>query len=434
MTRGNGVYPPSVNAGHPRIESFPDTWERHTFRDLLVDAMRPITLAPETEYQLIVAKRNRHGIAPREVLPGHKIKTPSQFRLEAGDFVIAKRQIAHGACGFVPQALDAAIVSSEYDVFRINESLVLPDFFALCTHTPYFQQTCFHSSIGVTVEKLIFKTERWLRYQLPLPPIEVQRRVVGVTARIDQVITNICSLVDALRRKRAGLLRVLFACDQASPGSAGSWRPFRLRDLVSVNEAGDWGTAPLPKDPWVVVRAGDIRDDGVLALDEAVRRCVCREKRARLALRKGDIVLERSGGSNGRPVGRVAYVCRDADASVTNFLQRLRANEELVLPEFLFYRLMYLHQTGRTNTLQTQTTGIRNLMFERYMEEILFIPKQDEQSRILACLKSCDETIRALESIAEKYRWQKQAVIQIVFSGKLDLARRSIASAEVADA
>ena len=54
------------------------------------------------------------------MLRGKEIKTPSQFEVRAGDFLISKRQIVHGACGIVPAGLNGAIVSNEYAVLNTD--------------------------------------------------------------------------------------------------------------------------------------------------------------------------------------------------------------------------------------------------------------------------------------------------------------------------
>lgn len=98
----DGIYPPSVQPGIPRISKCPDGWTKTKMAELLRVEKRPIALEDNTQYQLVVAKRNRGGIEPRDRLLGSEIKTPAQFEVREGDFVISRRQIIHGACGVVP--------------------------------------------------------------------------------------------------------------------------------------------------------------------------------------------------------------------------------------------------------------------------------------------------------------------------------------------
>lgn len=148
------AYPPSIQAGIPKLGETPKGWKRHKLGDLLRRIERPARLVDSETYQLVTAKRNRGGIVARESLRGEQIRTKTQFYVEAGDFLISNRQISHGACGVVPESLHRAVVSNEYTAFHTSEGLD-PAFLNALSHSVYFQQTCFHSSIGVHVEKLV---------------------------------------------------------------------------------------------------------------------------------------------------------------------------------------------------------------------------------------------------------------------------------------
>ena len=108
------AYPPSIQAGIPRLGVTPKGWTRFSLGDLLRRVERPAKLIDTERYQLVTAKRNRGGIVARETLRGDQIRTKTQFYVETGDFLISNRQISHGACGIVPAGLNRAVVSNEY--------------------------------------------------------------------------------------------------------------------------------------------------------------------------------------------------------------------------------------------------------------------------------------------------------------------------------
>ncbi len=176
--------------------------------ELLKAQKRRVQLDDDTEYDLVVAKRNRGGIEPRGKLRGKDIRTSTQFKVKAGDFVISRRQIIHGACGIVPESLDGAIVSNEYSVFTVNEHLD-PGYLRLLSHSLYFQQTCFHSSVGVAVEKMIFKVEQWLKYPFLLPPIAEQRAITKTLETAEAEIALLQQRVEKLKRQKKGLMQQL---------------------------------------------------------------------------------------------------------------------------------------------------------------------------------------------------------------------------------
>ena len=182
-----GLQGKSYDEGIPKLDARPYGWKTRRLAELLFPIERPVALQPQETYQLVTAKRYRAGIVAREELRGNQIKTSTQFETKEGDFLISRRQIVHGACGLVPKHLDGAIVSNEYSCLRMSDDLD-PLFFEYVTHTKYMQRTFYQSSVGVAVEKMIFRIDNWLDYTIHLPPIAEQRRIVFTLAAIDREI------------------------------------------------------------------------------------------------------------------------------------------------------------------------------------------------------------------------------------------------------
>ena len=181
------IYPPSVTPGIPRLGEKPEGWVETTFGEVLQVVQRRTEVADDTEYQLVNAKRSRGGIISRERLLGRQVLTKTQFLVRTDDFLISKRQIIHGACGIVPASLDGALVSNEYATLRVKDALLL-DYLRYFTHTVYFQQTCLYASVGVDVEKMIFRLGDWLKYKVHLPPISEQRKIAAILGTWDEAI------------------------------------------------------------------------------------------------------------------------------------------------------------------------------------------------------------------------------------------------------
>lgn len=201
----NGV---SHDKGIPRLGGCPDGWRTRRLRELLSIVERPIALQPDKTYKLVTAKRYRAGIVPREVLCGSQIKTATQFETKSGDFLISRRQIIHGACGLVPPPLDGAVVSNEYSCLRVSDELD-PTFCEYLAHTKYLQRTFYQSSVGVALEKMIFRIDKWLDYEIHLPPLPEQQRIVAVLTAIDREIVLLDRLQKAVAKQKKGLMQKL---------------------------------------------------------------------------------------------------------------------------------------------------------------------------------------------------------------------------------
>lgn len=96
---GDG-HPPSVQSGVPQLPSTRKAWRKTTLGEHLREVVRPAILEADQPYRLVTVRRSRGGVDERGTLLGSEIKTPTQFHVRAGDFLISKRQIVHGACGF----------------------------------------------------------------------------------------------------------------------------------------------------------------------------------------------------------------------------------------------------------------------------------------------------------------------------------------------
>ena len=205
---GNGGFPPSVQPGIPTLPKTPEGWQRAPLGQHLTEVRRPVALNADQTYKLVTVRRSRGGVVLREVLAGREVKTRSQFHVHADDFLISKRQIVHGACGLVPAELDGAVVSNEYAVLHSDGAIDLR-FLRYLSETRYFQQTCFHSSVGVHVEKMIFKTERWLKWPFNIPPIPVQHKIVEVLNAARREVALFEAQVDKLKQEKAALMAQL---------------------------------------------------------------------------------------------------------------------------------------------------------------------------------------------------------------------------------
>jgi restriction endonuclease S subunit len=203
-----GITGKSFQEGIPSLSECARGWKQHAFNDILEVVERPAEIEDDATYQLVTAKRYRGGIVPREQLRGDQIKTKTQFFVAGGDFLISKRQIIHGACGMVPASLDGAVVSNEYACLRPSSQLD-PGFLNYLTHTRYFQQTCFHASVGVALEKMIFRLDQWLKHLVNLPPLDEQRAIAHCLSTMDREILLLARQRRLLKEQKKGLMQEL---------------------------------------------------------------------------------------------------------------------------------------------------------------------------------------------------------------------------------
>ena len=127
-------------------------------------------------------------------------------------------------------------------------------------------------------------------------------------------------------------------------------------------------------------------------------------------LQCGDIIIEKSGGSDKQPVGRpVIFNIPNGDYSFSNFTSTLRINNiEEIIPAFLHKVLFAIYRSGKTASMQSKTTGIRNLDFKSYLKLPIPVPPVQEQEKIVAeldCLSGIIEKkkqqLKELDNLAQ---------------------------------
>lgn len=188
---------------------FPE-WKEYGLKEILLLQSDSLSMGDEKTYELITVKRGFGGVKSRGHFKGKDVLVKNQFTIHENEFVISKRQIVHGACGLVPKELEGAIVSNEYNVFRPVPDFLDIDYFNRFTTTPFMRRTFFINSDGVHIEKLLFKTQSWLKTKVQLPCIEEQRKIAQFLQSIDSKIEGVATQLEQTKQFKTGLLQQMF--------------------------------------------------------------------------------------------------------------------------------------------------------------------------------------------------------------------------------
>lgn len=134
-------------------------------------------------------------------------------------------------------------------------------------------------------------------------------------------------------------------------------------------------------------------------------------------LQYGDIIIEKSGGSEKQPVGRpVLFNIKEGDYSFSNFTSTLRINNKEELdPHFLHYSLVGAYFRGVTGKMQAKTTGIHNLDFKAYLKLLIPTPSLPEQQQIVAELDLLSKMIEKQKAQIEELDKLSQSIFYDMF-------------------
>ncbi|QSB29088.1 restriction endonuclease subunit S [Flavobacterium sp. CLA17] len=176
-------------------------------------------------------------------------------------------------------------------------------------------------------------------------------------------------------------------------------KEYRIKHLFVKRIGGAWGVEP-DENAKICLRAADIITDQFRhKLNDLTYRSFSFQELISRKLKQGDIIIEKSGGGENQPVGRVAKFVIEKEALCSNFLDLLRPNNEIVIPSFITYILYSLWKNRTVVKSIKQTTGIQNLDIEDYFNNKAKIPSLFEQNKIVNYL---DKEIRKIDSLIEK--------------------------------
>jgi type I restriction enzyme, S subunit len=193
------------------------------------------------------------------------------------------------------------------------------------------------------------------------------------------------------------------------------WHSRPLRELIKEQFSGDWG-ADEGECAVSVLRSTNFTSNGALDFSDVATRYFNQDKADTFVLKKGDILVERSGGGPDQPVGRTGFITEDLQGyTVSNFVQVLRPDTEKIDPEFLGWILYELQRTGIVERVQQQSTQMRNLNWRDYQRLLLPWPELDEQHRIVEILKLAYNAIDKVNAELRATRELKESLMQKLF-------------------
>lgn len=179
----------------------------------------------------------------------------------------------------------------------------------------------------------------------------------------------------------------------------------KLKDCFENMICGEWGDECLVGDKGTkILRTTNFTNIGKINYSDVVERKINDAKIDKKRLRYGDIILEKSGGTDKTPVGRVVFCDEDIEADTylcNNFTVGLRTQKDY-FAKYLFYLMFFYHLQGRTLSLQNKTTGIRNLKVDSYLNCEINIHSKPDQQRIADELDKVSELIEKRQKQLEK--------------------------------
>lgn len=195
------------------------------------------------------------------------------------------------------------------------------------------------------------------------------------------------------------------------------WKSETIRHLLVARDGGAWGDeVPDGESGTICLRIADF-DYGKGRFKNCQEEFLTTRKYTdaqikKLTLQKGDILIEKSGGGEKTPVGRTVIFDKEYVALFANFMERLRFNTTLIMPEYVEYWMQAWYSCRCSPFYINQTTGIQNINLSLLLaKEKVYYPELNAQREIVAYLdRECNKIdaliadVQAQIDVLEQYK------------------------------
>lgn len=401
------------------------TWQEKTLypkvalKRLLSKSEEWITPQAEEEYQLLTIRMWGKGIVERGIMKGSEIAAKRMYVVRPQQFIISRIDARHGASGVIPDKFDGAITTNEFPIFNTNTSVLVPQYLGWLSKTPDFIELCKVASEGTT-NRVRLKEDKFLNLEIPLPPLEEQRRIV---ARIEELSTAIAearglrqkSLVDC-QRIRDTIARQLLdkhldhqATIEKLIGRVNLKNGISIKSINGVSEIA-------------CLRCSAMRD-GFIDLNDAKPVPMDRVQAEPYLIQHNDVFIIRGNGSK-ELVGKAGWVSQASDGKIfPDLFIRVPLDKEKILPQF--FVLWWNSPTMRVKIqeMAKTTSGIWKINQGHIASLTIPVLSLDEQRRIVAYLDDLQAKIDSLKRLQAETAAELDALLPSIldkaFKGEL---------------
>jgi type I restriction enzyme S subunit len=256
-----------------------------------------------------------------------------------------------------------------------------------------------------------------LEYEIPLPPLDEQRRLV---ARIEALAAKI-EEARGLRRSAVEEAEVLVARASTAALDDAGWELKLLESVLAESPRN--GLSPQKETPdggRPMLRINAVSSSPTRFVDLTAHKTVdvSDEIAKPFTLRHDDVFIVRYNGDINRVAKAGIYKGDDTNIVYPDKLMRLRVDYKQIYPDFLVYALGSRQVRNQIEELGKTTAGQIGVSGSDAKSFLIPVPLLEEQRRIVAYLDGLQARVDALKAL----RAQTQAELDALLPSVLDKA------------
>ena len=362
-------------------------WPVVALGELTSQSREAVRVDPSQVYPMLGVRWYAQGAFHRETVTP---KAGTIYRVRPGQFIYNRLFAWKGSFGLVTEDLAGSFVSNEFPLFACDPGRLLPEYLIYVFGRPEVWSRIERVSTGTTASRNRWNEPAFNAYEVALPSLQEQRRIIAVMAVVDTEI-------EALEREVevASLLmeRVLAEAMQDLSSSV-------TYGMVATTRSGSsWAADDETKTPVdgsvKVVKITNTKSDGSLDLSDETYVLGLPDSTA--TLDAGSLIIIRTNGNRSRigNVYRAAPAVYGCAVSAFQFLSR--ANDPADR-DFLYWALREPSMQQRMSEAASGSTGLGNLAVKWL--NTTDVPWSDDEAVRADVVARLDSTQATVERLA----------------------------------
>ena len=131
-------------------------------------------------------------------------------------------------------------------------------------------------------------------------------------------------------------------------------------------------------------------------------------------------MIEKSGGSEDQPVGRISIltdeILKGNQIAYSNFIHKITVDG--INPMYLYFYLRTMYNIKITDSMQSQTNGIRNLIMQEYFDQIIVVPPLQKQQEIVNHIMAMRQQAKSLQEEGKEILKQAKRKVEAMIIGE----------------
>jgi type I restriction enzyme S subunit len=181
----------------------PKQWNTMAFREFLTPRLRPYTLGPDEDANLVGMKWYGEGPFHREFKTATKIAKKEHFVIRSGDVIYNKLFAWKGTFGIVPNELDGMFCSDKFPTYELNREKMSEAYLRwYFRYPPLWDQARQKSTGSAAISKLTLNPPKFLDLTIQAPgDVREQERIALRLETLAEKQREICSLKESVREQ-----------------------------------------------------------------------------------------------------------------------------------------------------------------------------------------------------------------------------------------